>query len=144
MAELPEIIILARQMGRDLSGSILKEVELGLNKPLNVSPGEFRENLLERLLVEVRPLGKWLVLEFSPPGPSLMIHPGMGMDLLSLGVKAAKPPQFLFRFDQGRGFSIRFWWFGYLRLARPGREAEVGGGLGPAPLGPGVYPCGPQ
>ena len=140
MAELPEIIILARQMSRDLAGSALGEMVLGLEKPLNAPAGEFRESLLGRALESVRPLGKWLVLELAEPGPNLMIHPGMGMDLLSLEVEPEKEPQFLFRFDRDQGFSIRFWWFGYLRLARPGTEPKVGGGLGPVPLSPDFTP----
>ena len=140
MAELPEIIILARQMSLELVPSSLKEVGFDLEKPLNVSSRDFRNRLLGRRVEAVRPLGKWLVLEFTPPGPNLMIHPGMGMDLLALGTETGKEPQFRFVFERDRGFSIRFWWFGYLRLARPGTEAVVGGGLGPVPLSPGFTP----
>jgi formamidopyrimidine-DNA glycosylase len=140
MAELPEIIILARQMNRELVPSILEGIEFELAKPLNVPPADFKKELLGRRVEGVRPLGKWLVLEFAKPGPNLMIHPGMGMDLLSLGVENDKEPHFWFRFDQGRGFCVRFWWFGYLRLARAGTEPLVGGGLGPVPLSPEFTP----
>ncbi len=131
---------MARQMRRELAGSVLRKIEFELEKPLNVRPGVFREKLLGRRLEKVRPLGKWLVLGFDPPGPSLMIHPGMGMDLLALQTLQDDPekqPHFIFEFSPGRGFTIRFWWFGYLRLARPGTEADVGGDLGPVPLSPG-------
>lgn len=140
MAELPEIIILARQMDRDLGGAVLEEVQLGQEKPLNAEPDEFRRSLAGRRLEGVRPLGKWLVLEFARPGPNLMIHPGMGMDLLALSAETPKEPHFVFRFAQDRGFSIRFWWFGYLRVAPPGQESLIGGFLGPVPLSPEFSP----
>jgi len=136
MAELPEITILARQLQEELAGSVLEAVEFDLEKPLNVSPGDFRKELLKRRLEAVRPLGKWLVLELSPPGPNLMVHPGMGMDLLAVQAETDKEPHFRFRFGPEMGFSIRFWWFGYLRLAKPGTESAIGGGLGPVPLSP--------
>ena len=140
MAELPEIIILARQMDRELGDALLEEIEVGLEKPLDTGPENFCQSLVGRRLEGVRPLGKWLVLEFAPPGPNLMIHPGMGMDLLALSAGAEKEPHFRFGFDSGRGFTVRFWWFGYLRLAQPGEESNVGGSLGPVPLSPEFSP----
>jgi len=134
VAELPEIIIIARQMDQRLAGLGLESVSLDQPKSLDRPAEEFAAALVRRRLLRVRPQGKWLVLEFGPPGPNLLINPGMGMDILDLAVEPPKTPQFLFRFQDGRGFSLRFWWFGYLRLARPGEERRKAGDLGPAPL----------
>jgi len=144
MAELPEIIILSRQMDEHLTGLRLESLLLGQPKCLNAQPEEFESALLDRRLDGLGWHGKWLILRFAPPGPNLLIHPGMGMDLLAIGVepetKPAKEPQFLFTFEGQRGFSLRFWWFGYLRLAGPGRELAVAGQAGPSPLTPGFTP----
>ncbi len=137
MAELPEIIILARQLNDHLAGLELTAMELGQPKCLNAGPDEFRQALIGRRLERVRPMGKWLVFDLAGSGPNLLVNPGMGMDLLALTVKPDRPPQFRFEFgpdSNRRGFTIRFWWFGYLRLARPGSERLVAGDLGPAPL----------
>ncbi len=139
MAELPEITLLARQMSEHLGGFKLISFSLGQKKSLN-RPAQDYENLSGRRLLKARGHGKWLILEFEPPGPNLLIHPGMGMDLLASSVKPPLKPQFVFEFEAGRGFWLRFWWFGHLRLADSGRELEAAGGLGPAPLSPQFTP----
>lgn len=133
MAELPEIIILARQMDDHLVGRVLTDFSLGQPKCLNAPAEEYETGLIGRELGRVRPLGKWLVLEFDGDGPRLLINPGMGMDLVRLGRPLEKDPQFKFLFSD-TGFTVRFWWFGYVRLAQPGQERAVAGNLGPAPL----------
>lgn len=140
VAELPEILIISRQMDAELAGLELEEMSLGQPKSLDRPTAAFEAVLAGRRLKKVRGQGKWIILEFGPPGENLLINPGMGMDLLSLSVEPAFKPQFLFRFSRGRGFSLRFWWFGYLRLASPGQEAIVAGQIGPAPLSPGLTP----
>jgi formamidopyrimidine-DNA glycosylase len=144
MAELPEIIILSRQMGEHLAGLKLESLLLGQPKCLNARPEEFESALVGRRLDSLGHHGKWLILGFAPPGPNLLIHPGMGMDLLALGVepkmKQAQKPQFLFFFEGEQGFSLRFWWFGRLWLAEPGQERAAAGRAGPAPLTPEFTP----
>lgn len=141
MAELPEITVLARQMTELLAGRVLTDLSLGLAKPLNAEPEAYRRRLLGRTLERVVGHGKWLALIMAGEGPNLLIHPGMGMDLLALSVEPEKEPQFVFSFEGGLGFAIRFWWFGWIRLAEPGRELEIGGDLGPAPHNPGLGPA---
>jgi len=140
MAELPEILIISRQMDAELSGFELEEMSLGQPKSLDRPAAEFEAALAGRRLKKVRGHGKWIILEFTPPGENLLINPGMGMDLLSLSVEPEGKTQFLFRFTGGRGFSLRFWWLGHLRLAAPGREPIAAGKIGPAPLSPGLTP----
>lgn len=133
MAELPEIIILADQMTDRLSGRELTSFRLGMDKPLNRPPADY-DLLLGRPLDRVRPLGKWLVVDFSGPGPNLLVHPGMGMDLVESSVPLDKETQFEFHFSGRTGFKIRYWWFGYLRLAEPGRSRAEAGDIGPVPF----------
>lgn len=140
MAELPEITILARQMTDHLAGLRLSRLELGRPEPLDQSPAELHRALVGRRLERAAPLGKWLLLFFEPPGPNLLIHPGMGMDLLALEIEPEKPLQHRFLFGPELGFGVRFWWMGRIGLARPGEEREAAGGLGPAPLGGGLTP----
>jgi len=141
MAELPEITILARQMTDHLAGERLNGLEFGRTEPLDPGPEGLRQALVGRRLEAAAPLGKWLLLSFQPPGPNLLIHPGMGMDLLALGVRSDKPLQHRFLFGREKGFGLRFWWLGRIKLARPGEEREAAGGLGPAPLGDGLHPA---
>ena len=133
MAELPEIIILARQMTDRLAGRELTGFRLGMEKPLNRPAADY-DLLLGQPLQRVRPLGKWLVLEFPAPTRRLLIHPGMGMDLVERSVALEKNPQFEFFFGQATGFKVRFWWFGYVRLADPGQARSTAGDVGPVPL----------
>lgn len=144
MAELPEILIIARQMDENLSGRELTGLDFRLDsdaiKGLSHPAAEFHARLTGRRLNRVRGHGKWLILEFKGQGPNLLIHPGMGMDLLDLSVETAKEPHFIFHFSGPGGFSLRHWWFGKLTLAEPGRELEAAGDLGPAPLTPEFTP----
>ncbi|MGQ9779960.1 MAG: Fpg/Nei family DNA glycosylase [Bacillota bacterium] len=137
MAELPELVILARQMHEALAGRTIVLVEANRPECLNVPPEVLRQVLPGRTIVAVTRRGKWLFLNLEPPG-HLLLNLGMGADLWYYRPGEELPAKYQFRLelDDGAGFTCRFWWFGYIRFLKPeelpGHKETAG--LGPSPL----------
>lgn len=114
MAELPELLVLAEQMGMQLAGRSMADVEVVQPKCLNLPVDQFARNLIGHRVMRVYNLGKWLALELSEGG-HLLINLGMGADLLYY--EAGQPwddgHRVRFHLDDGSGFTCRFWWFGH-------------------------------
>ena len=76
----------------------------------------------------------------AEPGYTLLMNLGMGADMVRFVPGDPLPPKYQFRLDleDGSGFTIRFWWFGYVHL---GADDEMHAhamtrDLGPSPLDP--------
>jgi formamidopyrimidine-DNA glycosylase len=137
MPELPEITVIGRQMQRALTGRKIASIDVRQPKTLNLSPSLFKKRIVGRTIEEVRPKGKWLFLDLTG-GENLLLNLGMGGDLVYFDAGAELPDKYQFKldFDDGSGFTIRFYWFGYIHLANDRELSNHGmtGSLGVSPL----------
>ncbi len=139
MPELPELTVLASQMRRELTGKLILRAECLQPKCSNVEPGQLDVTLSGRRVGETTNKGKWLFMP-AEPGYTLLINLGMGADMVRFAPGGPLPPKYQFRLDleDGSGFTIRFWWFGYVHLVS-GDELHAHAmtrDLGPSPLDP--------
>ena len=138
MAELPELLILARQMTDTLAGEIISGFELRQPKCLNAPERDYRQLEGGKILgVEAR--GKWLRLALEGDR-LLLLNVGMGADVLYYHLPERPPAdKYQCRIDLagGAGLTMRFWWFGNLHLvARSDLPRHPAGQVGPTPFDP--------
>ncbi|MFZ5824539.1 MAG: Fpg/Nei family DNA glycosylase [Bacillota bacterium] len=117
MAELPELMILERQMHETLSRRRIDLVELSQPKCLNLPVDEAVAALTGRRIARVDRRGKWFLFHLDPE-LYLLLNLGMGADLFyhAAGVAPREKHQLRIGLDDGSGFTCRFWWFGYIRV----------------------------
>ena len=115
MAELPELIVLGRQMQAKLKGKEFDSVHAVQEKCLNVGKAAFAARLKGRRVERVYNRGKWLFVALSGER-HLLVNLGMGADILYYAPGKAWPEEYQCRFQMtdGSGFTCRFWWFGRL------------------------------
>ncbi|HON42156.1 MAG TPA: DNA-formamidopyrimidine glycosylase family protein [Bacillota bacterium] len=139
MPELPELTILASQMRRELTGKRISRVECFQPKCSNVEPSRLDVTLSGRRVGETTSKGKWLFMP-AENGCTLLINLGMGADMVRFVPGGPMPPKYQFRLDleDGTGFTIRFWWFGYVHLVLNDelQAHAMTRDLGPSPLDP--------
>lgn len=137
MPELPEIAVLSDQMRGKVVGKAVVDVEVLQPKNLNGPVDEFVEKVVGRRIVSVTARGKWLFLELSDD-LFLLINLGMGGDLLYYNSDDVLPETYKFKMglSGGSGFTITFWWFGYIHLvdAEELTAHKMTGDLGLSPL----------
>ena len=117
MAEYPEILQLSRHMNSCVAGKSFKNIHVVQRKCLNMDIQPFYDRLIGNSVIEVCNKGKWIHLILDQ-GYHLLISLGMGGDVLyfeSLDKKQEKY-QCLFQFEDGSGFTCKFWWFGHIVL----------------------------
>ena len=135
--ELPEITILAGQMGAELVGKRISEVEVSNEKCLNMPLGRFREIIVGKKVASVKPRGKWVFIGLEP-GYVLLFNTGMGADVVHFGAGDDLPEKYQIRvaLDDGSGFTMRVWWFCYLHLVPTDELSEhrMTAGMGLSPL----------
>ncbi len=135
--EFPEITILAGQMGVELVGKIISEVEVSNEKCMNMPLGRFREIVVGRKVVSVVPRGKWVFIGLEP-GYTLLFNTGMGADVIHFGAGDDLPEKYQIRvaLDDGSGFTVRVWWFCYLHLVPTDglSDHRMTASMGPSPL----------
>ena len=136
MPELPEIVIIAKQMNRKLKGKRIKNVEATQPKCLNKPLSQYRKTLPGQVLQSTIPFGKWLVLNMES-GDRLLINLGMGGEILFKRAKEnpASNSRFAVTFEDDTGFYVTLWWFGYFHFLRSGEAHTMTDDLGPDPLG---------
>jgi len=139
VAELPELTILARQMHESLSGKVVAGVETLQPKCLNLPADEFQHVLLGRTIEAVESRGKWLFARLRP-SDYLLLSTGMGANLLYYEAGAELPGKYQLRLHMAddSGFTVRFWWFGYVHYVREREltEHRLTAGMGLSPLDP--------
>jgi formamidopyrimidine-DNA glycosylase len=137
LPELPEIAVLSDQMRGKVVGKAVVDVEVLQPKNLNGPVDEFVEKVVGRRIVSVKARGKWLFLELSDD-LFLLINLGMGGDLLYYNSDDVLPETYKFKMglSGGSGFTINFWWFGYIHLvdAEELTAYKMTGDLGLSPL----------
>jgi formamidopyrimidine-DNA glycosylase len=117
--ELPEITTIAQQMDEKIRGKRVACVEDSQPKNLNIPPQEFAKTARGKVVAAVSCKGKWLFVKLDP-AYYMLINLGMGAELLYFKPKQEPPDKFQFKltFTDGTGFTIHFWWFGYVHLVR--------------------------
>lgn len=136
MAELPEIIILSNQMQERIAGKTIEEAEVLQKKCLNCSLEKFLSSIKGKIIQRVSYSGKWFVIQLNEG--YLLINLGMGGDMVYFNSEklTSSKYQFKFLFDDKTGFTIRFWWFGYVHFVNSLYEHKMTRNLGPSPLHP--------
>jgi formamidopyrimidine-DNA glycosylase len=138
MAELPELLILARQMTNTCVGETISGFELRQPKCLN-APEQVYRQLEGQKILSVEAKGKWLFLALGNDR-LLLLNVGMGADVLYYRLPEQPPAEkYQCRIDLagGAGLTVRFWWFGNLHLvARGDLSRHPAGQLGPTPWDP--------
>lgn len=119
MPELPEITTIAQQMNEKIRGKRIAHVEDAQPKNLNIPLQEFAETSKDKIVATVSCRGKWLFAELDP-AYCMLINLGMGAELLYFKSRQKLPEKFQFKltFSDETGFTIHFWWFGYVHLVQ--------------------------
>ncbi len=117
MAELPEIMILTRQISHELKDKEFESVEIIQEKSLNMEKKDFIEKILSKKVTGAYNKGKWIFLELSG-NSNLLLNLGMGADILfhNAGKEWPEKYQCQFQFNDQSGFTCRFWWFGHVEF----------------------------
>jgi len=117
MPELPEITVIARQMDKQLKGKRIADIEDKQPKHLNMPIPEFAKKAKGKTVRSVSSKGKWLFLKLDP-AYFMLINLGMGAEILYFkpNQKLPEKAQFKLTFSDKTGFTIHFWWFGYVHL----------------------------
>ena len=116
--ELPEIEKLTNQMRQMLMGKKIADITFMGYKFLNMDSEEFIGKARSLAVENVSYRGKLPVITLSD-NKSIIISTGMGADVLYYeSEKQIKPGKIHINmlFDDGSGFTIRFWWFGKFHL----------------------------
>lgn len=117
MPELPEITVLSQQMDKELVGKRVEGVEVKQPKNLNMAVADFSKTIAGKTVEDVSSRGKWLFVKLKP-AYYLLINLGMGAEILYFkkGQKLQDNYHFRTVFSDQTGFTIHFWWFGYVHL----------------------------
>ena len=117
MAELPEIMILTKQISHELKGKEFEYVEIIQEKSLNMEKKDFIKNILSKKVTGAYNRGKWIFLELSGDS-NLLLNLGMGADIVfyNAGEDLPEKYQCRFQFNDQSGFTCRFWWFGHVEF----------------------------
>lgn len=117
MAELPEIVKLAGQMKDTLGKKTMQEITILQEKCSNISPDEFQKRITGAKIHDVYNKGKWIITKLTN-GENILLSLGMGADILYFDneKKEADKYQIKVLFNDGSGYTARFWWFGKFLL----------------------------
>lgn len=137
MAELPEIMILTRQMAGELLAREFESVEIIQEKCLNMEKDDFIKNIIGKKVTGAYNKGKWIFLKLSE-NSNLLLNPGMGADILYYNPSEDWPEKYQcrFHFKDQSGFTCRFWWFGHVEFVTDEKlnEHKPTKDIAPSPL----------
>jgi formamidopyrimidine-DNA glycosylase len=117
MPELPEITIIAKQMDKEIKRKHIANIEAKQPKNLNMPVQNFLEKVKGKIVSNVSSKGKWLFIKLDP-AYNMLINLGMGAEILYFTPNQTLPEkhQFKLTFSDETGFTMHFWWFGYIHL----------------------------
>lgn len=117
MAELPEITKLANQMSDTLYGKTVKSSTILQEKCTNVPVDELQKRIAGAKITSVRHKGKWIITSFNN-SEHVLLSLGMGADVLYFENEKNEPDKYQIKilFNDGSGYTARFWWFGKFLL----------------------------
>ncbi len=133
MPELPEIVVFARDMQKELVGRTISSIKVLQPKCLNIPAAEFQDALTDAQILAVTPRGKWLQVETSKGW--LLLNLGMGGEIL-LTDRAHLPEKYrlIFDLEDGAALVVNFWWFGYAHYVKSLDAHPMVSRLGPDAL----------
>lgn len=104
-------------MAKEITRKRIHKVEVYQPKCLNIPPEQFVETAVGKTIGHIYSRGKWLFIKLEPDH-YLLINLGMGADLLYFKPNRKLPEKYQFKlaFTDHFGFTIRFYWFGYIHL----------------------------
>jgi len=119
MPELPEITVIARQMGKEIIGKRIGDIEAKQPKNLNIPASKFVKTVKGKTVKDVSNKGKWLFLRLDP-AYYMLINLGMGAEILYFTPNQRPQEKYQFKlvFSDRTGFTINFQWFGYIHLVQ--------------------------
>ncbi|MFZ5515920.1 MAG: DNA-formamidopyrimidine glycosylase family protein [Candidatus Zhuqueibacterota bacterium] len=131
MPELPEIVVISKQMNETIAEKKIESVAIYQSKCLNRPEEDYARHLVGQKVKKVAPLGKWVEIHFSR-GDRLLISLGMGGELLYFTSSSEIPSnvKFVVRFTDQSGFYITLSWFGYFHLILKGESNPMTDSLG--------------
>ena len=124
--ELPEIEKLTNQMNRSLKGKKIFDIIFNGEMFLNLDVTEFAQRIRSLVIENVSYRGKLPIISLSN-NESIIISTGMGADVLYYDSKKQIRPGKIhinMMFDDGSGFTIRFWWFGKFHLVKTSQISD--------------------
>ena len=116
MPELPEILLRASEIDKELTNKVVTTVNLFQPNCLNISPEEFKGRIVGQRIEEASYRGKWIIVRLTHH--YLLLHLGMGGEILYHAPGECLPEklQASFGFADGSWLSLHFWWFGHIHL----------------------------
>lgn len=124
MAELPEIMILSRQMNDELKAKKFESVDVIQEKCINMETDDFKKQIRGKSIEKVYNKGKWIFFKLSE-GYNLLLNLGMGADILHYSEgKFGDEYQCRFNLSDNSGFTCKFWWFGHVELLKDNKLGE--------------------
>jgi formamidopyrimidine-DNA glycosylase len=135
MPELPEIVVIAKQMDKTLRKKEVQSVSITQHKCGNRPVEDYIKYLPGKKLERVSPLGKWIEIVLDRH-VRFLISLGMGGEICYF--KGAQTPpeksRLIVRFSDETGFYVTLWWFGYFHLVLDQETHSMTDALGPDPL----------
>lgn len=131
MPELPEIVVISKQMSETIVEKKIEEVAIYQSKCLNRPEEDYARHLVGQKIKKVMPLGKWVDIHLER-GDHLFLCLGMGGELLYFTSPGEIPSnvKFFVRFTDQSGFYITLSWFGYFHLVLKGEANPMTDTLG--------------
>jgi len=119
MPELPEIVVIARQMNKKIAGKRIADIDAKQPKNLNMPVQEFVKRAKGKTVNNVSGKGKWIFIKLDP-AYYMLINRGMNADLLHFTPNQKLPEKYQFKltFADKTGLTIQFQWFGYIHLVQ--------------------------
>lgn len=135
MPELPEAVVIAKQMDNTLREKTIESVIITQPKILNRPIDDLTQILPKQRIERVYPFGKWIGISLSE-NIRLMISLGMGGEIIYFkpGEPLPEKSRFILHFSDDTGFYITLWWFGYIHLVLPEETHVMTDSQGPDPL----------
>ena len=135
MPELPEIVVIAKQMDKILRKKEVQSVSITQPKCGNRPVEDYMKCLPGKKVERVSPLGKWIEIVLDNQ-VRFLISLGMGGEIRYF--KGAQTPpeksRLIVRFSDETGFYVTLWWFGYFHLVLNQETHSMTDALGPDPL----------
>lgn len=132
MPEWPELNAWAHRAEQLFRGAAIREIWVRDEKALSIPLQELNDRVRGRRVAQTRNIGKWLLLDLDPKG-SLGLNFNMGADF-SLGGAPSDRARLRIDFADGRVWSVRFWFLGYLCWCEEGFCGQLQA-LGPDCMG---------
>lgn len=128
MFELPEMIVLAKQMNSTLRGKVIRRGRLG-NSPhkfvwYNRSHDEFEQLTKGKVVGEVQPKGRWLPIPLEPGYVLLLGECGGKVLYHAPGSKAPQTYHLFITFEDGSFLTVKTQMWGGMELFQQGEELK--------------------